>query len=55
VESIYIIAHSEGTVVSFKGLLSALAEQKDPNNEWVSVNETKDPVRRWKGIFRAGE
>jgi pimeloyl-ACP methyl ester carboxylesterase len=35
VDKIYIVAHSEGTVVSFKGLLTALAAQKGPDNEWV--------------------
>jgi hypothetical protein len=34
-EEIYIIAHSEGTVVSLKGLLTALAAAKDKDNEWV--------------------
>ena len=34
-EKIYIVAHSEGTVVSLKGLLTALAAEKDQNNEWV--------------------
>jgi hypothetical protein len=35
VDKIYIVAHSEGTVVSFKGLLTALAAEKNPSNEWV--------------------
>ncbi len=35
VEKIYIVAHSEGTVVSFKGLATALSAQKSPDNEWV--------------------
>ena len=35
VEKIYIVAHSEGTVVSFKGLVTALADQKNRNNAWV--------------------
>jgi hypothetical protein len=35
VEKIYIIAHSEGTVVAFKGLATALAAPKNPDNEWV--------------------
>jgi hypothetical protein len=35
VEEIYIVAHSEGTVVSFKGLLTALAAKENQDNEWV--------------------
>jgi hypothetical protein len=35
VEKIYIIAHSEGTVVSFKGLTTALAAEKNSDNDWV--------------------
>jgi hypothetical protein len=35
VKEIYIVAHSEGTVVSFKGLLTALAVEKNPSNEWI--------------------
>jgi hypothetical protein len=36
-KEIYIVAHSEGTVVSFKGLLTALAATKSPDNEWVDL------------------
>jgi hypothetical protein len=39
VDKIYIVAHSEGTVVSFKGLITALAAEKNPNNEWVDKVE----------------
>jgi hypothetical protein len=35
VEEIYIVAHSEGTVVSFKSLLTTLAAEEDPDNKWV--------------------
>jgi hypothetical protein len=35
VKEIYIIAHSEGTVVSFKGLLTALAAKEAPDNSWI--------------------
>jgi hypothetical protein len=34
-QEIYIAAHSEGTVVALKGLLTALAAPKDQDNEWV--------------------
>jgi hypothetical protein len=36
-KKIYIVAHSEGTVVSFKGLLTALAAPKSPDNKWVDL------------------
>lgn len=35
VGKIYIVAHSEGTVVSLKGLLTALAAKEDQHNKWV--------------------
>jgi hypothetical protein len=35
VEEIYIVAYSEGTVVSLKGLLMALAAKEDKYNKWV--------------------
>jgi hypothetical protein len=38
-EEIYIVAHSEGAVVSFRGLLTALAATKGPDNEWVDLVE----------------
>jgi hypothetical protein len=34
---IYIVAHSEGTVVSFKGLLTAMSATRSPDNEWVDL------------------
>jgi hypothetical protein len=36
-KEIYIVAHSEGTVVSFKGLLTAMAAPRSPDNEWVDL------------------
>ena len=36
-KAIYIIAHSEGTVVSFRGLLAAMAEKKAGENNWVDL------------------
>lgn len=37
VTDIYIVAHSEGTVVSFHGLLSALAAPGGPDQDWVKL------------------
>jgi hypothetical protein len=34
-KEIYIVAHSEGTVVSFKGLLTAMAAEENEHNRWV--------------------
>jgi hypothetical protein len=36
IKEIYIVAHSEGTVVSLKAILTALSAQKNRNNEWVN-------------------
>jgi hypothetical protein len=36
-KEIYIVAHSEGTVVSFKGLLKAMAAPRSPDNAWVDL------------------
>jgi hypothetical protein len=36
-KEIYIVAHSEGTVVSFKGLLTAMAAPRSPDNAWVDL------------------
>ena len=36
-EGIYIIAHSEGTVVSFRGLLSAMATEQGPDDKWINL------------------
>jgi hypothetical protein len=36
-KEIYIVAHSEGTVVSFKGLLTAMAGPRSRDNEWVDL------------------
>lgn len=36
-EGIYIIAHSEGTVVSFRGLLSALSVETGPDDDWINL------------------
>jgi pimeloyl-ACP methyl ester carboxylesterase len=35
VEHIHLVAHSEGTVVAFRGLLEALSQPDDPDFEWV--------------------
>jgi hypothetical protein len=35
-KEIHIVAHSEGTVVSLKSILTALAAKEDPENEWVN-------------------
>ncbi len=32
---IYIVAHSEGTVVSFKGLLKAMCNTRKPGSDWI--------------------
>jgi hypothetical protein len=34
-EEIHIVAHSEGTVVAFRGLLEALSQAADPRYNWV--------------------
>lgn len=34
-EQIYIVAHSEGTVVALRGLLIALAAEEDEHNSWA--------------------
>jgi hypothetical protein len=36
-EGIYIIAHSEGTVVSFRGLLSAMSVLQGPDDDWIDL------------------
>jgi hypothetical protein len=36
-EQIYIVAHSEGTVVALRGLLLALAAEEDEHNEWAKL------------------
>jgi hypothetical protein len=36
IKEIYIVAHSEGSVVSLKAILTALSAQKNRNNEWVN-------------------
>jgi len=36
-KGIYIIAHSEGTVVSFRGLLSAMSTIEGPDDEWIDL------------------
>jgi hypothetical protein len=36
-ESIYIIAHSEGTVVSFRALLSAMSVEQGPDDDWINL------------------
>jgi hypothetical protein len=35
VQEVYIIAHGEGTVVSFNGILTALSAIRGPDNEWL--------------------
>jgi hypothetical protein len=38
---IYIVAHSEGTVVSFLGLLKALSEHKTTDDDWEWVEKVR--------------
>src|SRR5258708_25386586 len=36
-KGIYIIAHSEGTGVSFRGLLSAMSTIQGPDDDWIDL------------------